>query len=254
MFLGIDSGSTTTKLVLADAGGKVLARQIAATGPDCRQTAENLWNALSSAAGVARSQLKAVVATGYGRRRISLAGRAVTEITCHAAGVHHLMPEVRYILDVGGQDSKAIRLRPDGRAQDFAMNDKCAAGTGRFLELVAARFGLTVAELGAGLDAAVEPVDISSTCAIFAETEVISLLSAGQDRAAVLAGVHLALARRLATLAAQLGFNGPVAFSGGVALNPAMAAMLERALKLPVLVCPEPQFTAALGAALLGRE
>jgi (R)-2-hydroxyacyl-CoA dehydratese activating ATPase len=253
MYLGIDSGSTTTKLVLARADGVVVARRIAATGADCAATVERLWAEVAGETGVGGAAVRAV-ATGYGRRRVKMAGKVVTEISCHAAGVHRLLPGVRYILDVGGQDSKAIRLASDGRVEDFIMNDKCAAGTGRFLEVLAGRFGVGVGELGTAFDVAAEAVEISSTCAIFAETEVISLLSEGHSRDAVLAGAHLALARRVATLGEQLGFDGPVAFSGGVALNAALARMLERALGLPVRVCPEPQMTAALGAALLGAE
>ena len=253
MYLGVDSGSTSTKLVLVDARGRMVSHRIAASGEDCRATAERLWDAMARETGAGTSDLAGAVATGYGRRRIGLADRVVTEITCHAVGVRHGAPEARCIIDIGGQDSKAIRLDEAGRVEDFAMNDKCAAGTGRFLEVIAARFGLMCDRLGDEVDADADPVAISSTCAIFAETEVISLLSEGLPRGAILAGVHLALARRVATLGQQLGFDGEVAFSGGVALNPAMAAMLRRALGLPVRVCANPQLTAALGAALLAR-
>ena len=253
MYLGIDSGSTTTKLVLTDAAGRVLARRVGPTGADCEATAEALWRELLVEAGPAAEAVAATVATGYGRRRVTMAGRVVTEITCHAAGVHHLLPEVRYLIDIGGQDSKAVRLDVSGAVEDFAMNDKCAAGAGRFLEVIAAKFGLSLGELAAAAGPEVAPVDISSTCAIFAETEVISLLSEGHARDAIIAGVHQSLARRVATLAQHLSFDGPLAFSGGVALNAAMAAMLEKVLGLPVRTCPEPQFTAALGAALLAR-
>ena len=253
MFLGIDSGSTTTKVVLTRGDGEVVARRVAATGDDCAATAESLRVEMLGAGAAGATAIR-TAATGYGRRRIRGADLAVTEITCHAAGVQRLMPGVRCILDVGGQDSKAIRLDAAGRVEDFTMNDKCAAGTGRFLEVIAARFGLDVSALGVTFDESVRPVEIAATCAIFAETEVISLLSEGHSRESVLAGVHLALARRVAALAEQLRFDGPVAFSGGVALNRAMAVMLERALSLPVRVCPDPQFTAALGAALLAAQ
>ncbi len=253
MYLGIDSGSTTTKLVLTDATGRVVSRRVGPTGADCEATAEALWRDLASEGGVRDTQIKAAVATGYGRRRVTMAGRVVTEITCHAAGVHHLLPGVRFLIDIGGQDSKAVRLDASGAVEDFAMNDKCAAGTGRFLEVIAGKFGLSLSELAGAAGPEAVPVEISSTCAIFAETEVISLLAEGHAREAIIAGVHQSLARRVATLAQHLGFDGPVAFSGGVALNAAMAAMLAKVLALPVRTCPEPQFTAALGAALLAK-
>lgn len=252
-YLGIDSGSTTTKLVLVSADGAVLASRLADTGADCEATAKWLWEAIGAESPDAVGGLRGSVATGYGRRRVTMADRPVTEITCHAAGVRHLVPEARFIFDIGGQDSKAIRLDAGGRVEDFAMNDKCAAGTGRFLEVIAARFQLGVDDLAtAAADA--EPIEISSTCAIFAETEVIGLLGDGHRRESILAGVHQALARRVATLGQHLGFDGPVAFSGGVALNAAMRRHLEAALGLPVTACRQAQLTAALGAALLARE
>jgi predicted CoA-substrate-specific enzyme activase len=257
MYLGIDSGSTSTKLVLVGADGKILGRRVAATGLHGDEVARKLWAELSAAAGSGAGELKGAVATGYGRRSLSLAARTVTEITCHAVGVHTALPEARLVIDIGGQDSKVIRLSPGGQVEDFAMNDKCAAGTGRFLEVLAARFEMTVEELARFAGAAGEgpepAIEINSTCTVFAETEVIGLLGEGRPRGAIIAGVHLALARRVAALAEQMGSEGPVAFSGGVALNPAMAALLARCLGGPVQVAPDPQFTAALGAALLAR-
>jgi predicted CoA-substrate-specific enzyme activase len=254
IFLGIDSGSTSTKLVLLDAGGQVRSRRLAPTGLHCDHTAVRLWQEMCHELGLAPHEALGAVATGYGRRQISLAKRVVTEITCQARGVHHLAPHARTVIDVGGQDSKVIHLDAAGGVQDFVMNDKCAAGTGRFLEVLAARFGVTVDQLGTfSGESAAEAVEINSTCTVFAETEVIGLLGEGRDRAAIVAGVHLALARRVAAMADQLGAESPIAFSGGVALNPAMAAMLQTCLNQPVLIPPEPQFTAALGAALLAR-
>jgi len=254
MHLGIDSGSTSTKLVLTDDGGRMLAHRIAETGPRCDETARRLWDDLSGELEISRDRLQGVVATGYGRGQIAMADRRVTEITCHAVGVHMVAPEARSIIDVGGQDSKVIRLDPRGRVEDFAMNDKCAAGTGRFLEVIAGRFDMTVDQLGrsVGEDAApATPVEISSTCTVFAETEVIGLLGEGHPREAIISGVHLALARRVAAMFEQLTAEPPVIFSGGVALNPAMVTMLGRCLSLPLRVAPNPQLTAALGAALL---
>ncbi len=254
LYLGIDSGSTTTKLALVDDEGKLLGHQVAATGVEARQTVDRLWQQLREACGVHADELSAAVATGYARRGIGFTRRTVTEITCHGRGVHHLLPEVREIVDIGGQDSKAIRLDSSGQVEDFAMNDKCAAGTGRFLEVVAQRFEVSLDNLDAATATEAEPVEINSTCAVFAETEVVGLLAHGHDRGAILAGVHRSLARRVAALAQQLGFAGPVGFSGGVALNKAMVRFLSEAMDLEVIVVPHAQLTAAVGAALLARE
>jgi predicted CoA-substrate-specific enzyme activase len=182
---------------------------------------------------------------------VDYAGRTVTEITCHARGVRHLHPDARTIIDIGGQDSKVIRLDERGLVQDFAMNDRCAAGTGAFLDVIAARFGRKVEDL-AGLHAlGAVPLEVSATCVVFAETEVVSLLSGGRRLEDVLAGVHRAIARRVAATVTQLRPVEPIYFSGGVALNETLRLELEAALGLPVLRSRQPQFTAAYGAALL---
>ncbi|NIA21322.1 MAG: 2-hydroxyglutaryl-CoA dehydratase, partial [Anaerolineaceae bacterium] len=202
---------------------------------------------------VSRDRLRGVVATGYGRGQMAMAERRITEITCHAVGVHAVAPEARSIIDIGGQDSKVIRLDARGRVEDFAMNDKCAAGTGRFLEVIAGRFDMTVDQLGRSVGQKAAPVEISSTCTVFAETEVIGLLGEGHSREAIISGLHLALARRVAAMFEQLSAQPPVAFSGGVALNPAMVTMLQKCLQVPLRVAENPQLTAALGAALLAE-
>lgn len=255
MYLGIDSGSTTTKLALVDSGGNLLAHRVASTGLDAPGTAARLWAEIAAEMSRDVGDIPPCVATGYARRAMSMARRTMTEISCHGRGVHHLLPGVREIIDIGGQDSKAIRLDEAGRVEDFAMNDKCAAGTGRFLEVVAQRFEIALEDMDKAAGGEVEPVEINSTCAVFAETEVVGLLAHGHDRAAILAGVHRSLARRVAALAQQLSFRGPtVAFSGGVALNRAMVRFLSEALGLAVEVVPHAQLTAAVGAALLARE
>ncbi|MBN2581662.1 MAG: 2-hydroxyglutaryl-CoA dehydratase [Planctomycetes bacterium] len=254
MYLGIDSGSTSTKLAVIDGSGQLLAHRVAETGPDCGETAARLWDELRVQADLSPGAVKGTVATGYGRGRIAMADRRVTEITCHAVGVHHLVPDALSIIDMGGQDSKVIRLDDSGRVEDFAMNDKCAAGTGRFLEVIARRFNMTVDQLGDVAASDAPPITINSTCTVFAETEVVGLLAEGHAREAILAGVHMALARRVAAMFDQVGGRGPVAFSGGVALNPAMVRALGSCLKTPLAVAPHPQLTAALGAALLAAN
>ncbi|MGD0411877.1 MAG: acyl-CoA dehydratase activase [Verrucomicrobiota bacterium] len=247
---GIDAGSRSIKAVLFDTErGEVLASGLAAQGVAQERLAAVLFEQLLQEAGLDRPRISGIVATGYGRHAIGFAGTTVTEITCHARGVRRLAPEARTIIEIGGQDSKIIRLEDGGRVRDFAMNDRCAAGTGRFLEMVAARLEMNwekLAELGRQSR---KPALISNICAVFAETEIIGLLADGQPLPDVVAGVQNAIATRVAALAGRL-VSPPVYFTGGVALLAGMARALEEVLACPVQVAPRPQFTGALGAAL----
>lgn len=250
---GIDAGARTTKAVLL-ADGRALVQLVEDTGGDPAAAARRLFNAALERAGVRPDALAAVVATGYGRGVIDFATTTVTEITCQARGVRHVAPQVRGILDVGGQDTKAIALDAEGRVRDFVMNDRCAAGTGRFLEVMAAAFGLSLEEAsGRALEAA-EPVPIASTCTVFAESEIVSLRAHGRPTEAILAGVHAAVAARLKAMADRIALEGPVAFTGGVARSAAAVAAVRRAMGAEVLVPDHPQTTGALGAALVGAE
>jgi predicted CoA-substrate-specific enzyme activase len=250
---GLDAGARTTKaVVLAD--GAVRARAIAATGGDAAETAGRVLAEAFKEAGVRREDLAGLVATGYGRAVVDGASAAITEITCQARGVRHAMPAVRGILDVGGQDSKAIALDTDGQVRDFAMNDRCAAGTGRFLEVMASAFDLDLEEAAQRALSAETAVPIASTCTVFAESEVVSLRGQGYPSETILAGVHAAVASRLRGMAERVALDGPVAFTGGVARNPAAVEALRRALPIEVRVPDHPQTTGALGAALLAAE
>jgi (R)-2-hydroxyacyl-CoA dehydratese activating ATPase len=244
--LGLDLGSTTAKAVLLDGAGRLMAWRIAPAGIDARALALKLRDEVLAEAGAADIP---IVATGYGRGLVDFAQKTVTEITCHARGVRRLHPDARSIVDVGGQDAKAIRLGPDGRVEDFAMNDRCAAGTGSFLEMAARRLGRALDSLSA-LPPGESP-EISSTCAVFAESEMVGLLARGFSPEAVLRGIHRASARRIAALARQIRPEPPVVFSGGVALNETLRRELEAALGLPLRRSDHPQLTAAIGAALL---
>jgi predicted CoA-substrate-specific enzyme activase len=250
MRLGIDVGSTTTKAVLLDGELRKLGSRLAPTGHEPRAAAGRLRAELLAESGAGEGDVRAV-ATGYGRAMVESADRTVTEITCHARGVRHLHPEVRTVVDIGGQDSKVIRLDEKGLVQDFAMNDRCAAGTGAFLDVIAARFGLTLDDLAGLHSRNPEPLEVSSTCVVFAETEVVGLISQGRELDDVLAGVQRAVARRVATIVKQLGALEPIYFSGGVALNESIRRELELALEKPVARCTDPQLSAAWGAALL---
>jgi predicted CoA-substrate-specific enzyme activase len=194
------------------------------------------------------------VATGYGRVAVAFADRQVTEISCYARGIHHLYPQVQTVIDIGGQDSKVVAVGPGGRPLDFAMNDKCAAGTGRFLEVMARALQLDLAEIGPNALRARRAADISSTCTVFAESEVISLVARGVDREEILAGICQAIARRVGAMARRVGVVPPVAIAGGVAKNVGVVNALEQFLGEELLVPPEPQIVGALGAALLARD
>ncbi len=245
--LGLDLGSTTTKAVLLDAAGQVLGTRLAPTGADGVGVAARLRAELLaeySFAGVA------VAATGYGRAAAGDVGRRITEITCQARGVRHLHPDARTLIDLGGQDAKAIYLDEAGQVEDFVLNDRCAAGTGRFLEVLAQRLGRTPGELSALVPPAAVP-PITATCAVFAESEAVGLLAGGQSAEAVLAGVMRASARRVAALLSRPRISEPIYFCGGGALNENLRRELASALGRPVLIAQHPQLTAALGAALL---
>ncbi|UCE26429.1 MAG: 2-hydroxyglutaryl-CoA dehydratase [Candidatus Coatesbacteria bacterium] len=252
IYLGLDLGSTASKGLLLGDGG-VLAKTVRDTTPDVRGLAGELSAWLYEAAEIDESDVAGAVVTGYGRRLAADMGLPLTEITCPARGVTESSPDVTGVVDVGGQDAKAIRLGPDG-PEDFALNDRCAAGTGRFLEVMAVRLGFTPEGLVEAALAAKRRPAISSTCTVFAESEVVGLVAEGVSPAELAAGLHLAAARRIADLAEQVGLSGTVALTGGVALNRAFVAFFREVSGLDAFVSPEPQFAGALGAALVARE
>jgi predicted CoA-substrate-specific enzyme activase len=200
-----------------------------------------------------REDLDAMVATGYGRKLISQADATVTEITCQAWGVRHCVPETRTIIDIGGQDSKLVRLKDDGSVADFVMNDRCAAGTGRFLEVLAAQLGVKLTALESLVRRSSKPATISSMCVVFAETEIVGLLASGVFPEDILTGVQTAIATRIAAMSGR-HLSDPVIFTGGVALVPGMAEALKDMLGKAVRIAPQPQLTCALGAALLAAD
>ena len=248
---GIDAGSRAVKVVLMDsATGEVAAMATCDQGVRQDAIACDLLDEALAAAGLGRSDLARTVATGYARHIVSLADTTVTEITCHAVGVRARAPEARTVVEIGGQDSKLLRLAPDGSVRDFAMNDRCAAGTGRFLEVVAARLEVGLEDLGALAARSKAPAAVSSMCVVFAETEIIGLLSLGVTPADIVAGVQASIASRVAAMAGR-NLEEPVAFTGGVALVSGMDAALAQTLGCPVAPVPDPQTTGAYGAALL---
>jgi predicted CoA-substrate-specific enzyme activase len=251
---GIDSGSRTVKAVVLDAAtSAIVASAMVDAGVDAAATATTLFDLALAEAGVARTAIARLVATGYARAAVPGADARITEITCHARGVRHLLPAARSVVEIGGQDSKVLRLDERGVVADFAMNDRCAAGTGRFLEVVAARLGTDLFGLGALAEASTEPAAISSMCVVFAESEIIGLMAGGARREDLAAGVMAAIGTRLAALTGR-ELAAPVVFTGGVARIPGMAAALGRALGQAVIVAPQPHLTGALGAALIACQ
>jgi len=252
--VGIDIGALTVKAVVLDGGGVVVASGVVRSRHDSRQVAARLVEGMLVREGIAADDVGYTVATGYGRVTYDAANEEVSEITCHARGAIHLFLTARTVIDIGGQDSKVIRVHPRGYVTDFAMNDKCAAGTGRFLEVMAEALELEVEELGPLSQQSRHPVSISSTCTVFAESEVIGQMSRGAPKADIVAGIHAAIANRVAGLAGQVGLEEAVVMTGGVALNIGVVRALEKQIGSSILLPPEPQLVGALGAALLARE
>jgi len=251
---GIDAGSRAIKIVLIDAESmQIVAKGLADQGVEQDRLASELFGQVLKNDGVSREDVAAIVATGYGRSAISIAETTITEITCHGAGVHHLVPEAMTVIDIGGQDSKLLRLDTSGKVRDFAMNDRCAAGTGRFLEVVAQRLDAELKSLGRMAARSKSPAAISSMCVVFAETEITGLLASGTASADIVAGVQTAIAERIIAMAGRSA-EPPVIFTGGVAMISGMGAALQRALGQTVTVSPDPQMTGALGAAILASR
>ncbi|GAB4268230.1 MAG: BadF/BadG/BcrA/BcrD ATPase family protein [Deferrisomatales bacterium] len=252
-YAGIDIGSTWTKAVIVDEAPAVVGKLVRQTGPEHRKLANKVMEDLLAQVGLPFEEIAYLVATGYGRVNVPFADTHVTELTCHAKGVLHFFPGVGAAIDVGGQDAKALRIR-GGRLVNFVMNDKCAAGTGRFLEVLADVLEVELGELGPISLGARKPVTISSVCTIFAQQEIVNHLSAGHSIEDVIAGVHEAMAGRIVRMARSLGVDGDVVLTGGVAKNVGFVRAVEGSLGRPVLVPEDSFITGALGAALAARE
>lgn len=248
--IGIDAGSATTKAVLIN-DDKDIIHIIRPTGFDFISAAEMAYEDVLCLAGIDKKDVAHVYSTGYGRNSIKFAEKAISEITTHSMGVYHLYPDVEGIIDIGGQDSKVIAIN-SGKITDFLMNDKCAAGTGKFLEYTARALEVSIQELGTLAFASKTPAGITSMCTVFAESEVISLRAKGVPKEDIAAGLTESIARRVAVMARQLGLKQNVAFVGGVAKNAGIKTALEKELGTSLYVPSEPQITGALGAALYG--
>ena len=252
--MGIDFGSTTAKTVILDLQGKVVASNVAHMGAVSGEGVKSSIDGALKEAGITQADVGRTVSTGYGRRMLDIADKNYTEITCHARGAVAMVPDARLVIDIGGQDSKVISVDSNGLVAQFAMNDRCAAGTGKFLEVLARAMEIELEEMGDVAMAAENELKISSLCATFAETEVISLRAEGHSKPDVLGAVHMAIANRTLGLVSRVGKKGPVVMTGGVAKNRAAVHYIEKVLGLPVILPGNPQVAGALGAALLALD
>jgi predicted CoA-substrate-specific enzyme activase len=252
--LGIDFGSTTGKAVILDTEGGVRAAEVSQKGAVSDEGVRTALAAALAAAGIELSQIARTVSTGYGRRMLDIADRTITEITCHARGAVHMVPDARMVIDIGGQDSKVIAIDPNGLVAQFAMNDRCAAGTGKFLETLARAVNVELDEMGPLALQAQQKINVTSMCATFAETEVISLLAEGIAKVEVLGGVHASMAKRTLGLVSRVGKREPIVMTGGVARNPAAVRHIEEALGCKLILPEQPQIAGALGAALFALD
>ncbi len=251
--MGVDIGSTASKAVILEDGLRILAKEVVPVGTGTRGPGEVYRNVLEYA-GVKAEHISRVVATGYGRMNFSEADRELSEVSCHGRGVKFLMPDIRTIIDIGGQDAKAMLLDERGGLDNFIMNDKCAAGTGRFLEAMARVLDVKVEDMGELSMKSDNPVSISSTCAVFAESEVISRLSGGERIEDIIAGIHVSVAKKVSGLAIRMGYIPKVAMSGGVAKNSGIVRAMERELGCLITVPEDCQMAGALGAALFAYD
>lgn len=253
LVMGIDIGSTATKAVVLDENAKIVASSIVPLGAGTSGV-DKVLASLKDELGLLPGDIRMTIATGYGRQTFEGADSQVSELSCHARGVAFRMPSARTIIDIGGQDAKVIRLDANGMMSNFAMNEKCAAGTGRFLDVMAGVLETTVGQLG-DLDAqATEALAISSTCTVFAESEVISRLASKEPLANIVAGIHESVAQRTAGLAKRLGVQPDVVMTGGVAQNTGVVRALERTLGVTITVPDNPQMNGSLGAALYALD
>lgn len=252
--LGVDSGSTSTNAVIMDQNRRIAAFAVVRTGAKAGESAEKVLREVLEKARLTRDDISWIVSTGYGRVSISYADENVTEISCHGKGAHYFNPAIRTILDIGGQDSKAIHLNESGEVKDFVMNDKCAAGTGRFLEMIARTLEVSIDELGSIALESKEKIEITSMCSVFAESEVISLIANNREKADIADGVCHAIANKAFSLLRRVGMEPDFMMTGGVAKNPGVVRAIEEKIGNPLYICPEPEIVGAAGAALYALE
>jgi predicted CoA-substrate-specific enzyme activase len=251
---GVDVGSTQTKAVIINEAREIVSRSLIDTGANVIHAAEHSYALALESDGVREQEVEYIIGTGYGRYRVTFGNAQVTEISCHGRGAVHMFPETQTVLDMGGQDTKAIRVSPAGEIVDFCMNDKCAAGTGRFLGAAAAALDIPLDDLGSTALKSQKAVRISTTCTVFAESEVLSWLGKGKKIEDILWGVHDSIASRSAGLLRRVGIEDQVTFTGGVTRNVAMIKALEERLQKKLNVSEDSHYMGALGAALFALD
>jgi predicted CoA-substrate-specific enzyme activase len=251
---GVDVGSTQTKAVIIDEDRNIVGRSLLDTGANVIKAAESSYVAALEGAGIDEREVEYVIGTGYGRYRVTFGNSQVTEISCHGRGAVHLFPETRTVVDMGGQDTKAIAVNEKGEIVDFCMNDKCAAGTGRFLGAAAAALDIPLDDLGAVSLQSTKPIKISTTCTVFAESEVLAWIGKGKKIEDILWGVHKSIASRSAGLMRRVGINDEITFTGGVTRNVGMVKALEEKLDKHLNINDDCHYMGALGAALFALD
>ena len=251
---GVDVGSTQTKAVIVDDSRRIVARSLIATGANVSRAGESAFVKACESAGFPREKVGYVVGTGYGRYKVTFGDAQITEITCHARGAQSLFAKTRTVIDMGGQDTKAIKVGPDGSVADFSMNDKCAAGTGRFLSATADVNGVALSKIGPLALKAKTPVRLTSVCTVFVESDIMSYLAQRKTIEDILGGVHKAIATRTMSLVRRVGVEEEITFTGGVSRNIGMVRALEEVLGKPINVSDEGHYMGALGAALFALE
>ncbi len=251
---GIDVGSTQTKGVLLDRSRSIVARALINTGAYITRAGQRALDAVLEAGGVEREKVGYIVGTGYGRYKIEAGDAQVTEISCHARGAGMIFPSTRTVIDMGGQDTKAIKVGPEGAVLDFCMNDKCAAGTGRFLVGAAEILGLSLEEIGPIALQGKKPIRLTSVCTVFVESDILGYVAQKRSVEDILAGVHEAIAARTMSLVRRVGLEPDATFTGGVARNVGMVKALERKLGMKLNVSPDAHFMGAIGAALFALD
>jgi (R)-2-hydroxyacyl-CoA dehydratese activating ATPase len=250
IFAGFDIGSRTIKFA-AFQNDVLIETIVTDSGMDPQSKVNHIWQEFGKKVSAEKAQ---VISTGYGRNLVSFAHKIVSEIACHAKGVHYFFPEAKTIIDIGGQDSKAMLKDERGNVHDFVMNDKCAAGTGRFLEMAATIFSVPVSKLGEISKKSTTLLQMNSVCVVFAESEIISLISQQQSQADIIHAVHHSIAKRIKSMMAALSWEKPIVFTGGVAHNCGMIYALEERFASSLLVAENPSITGAVGAALFAQE
>ena len=251
---GVDVGSTQTKAIIINEDKEIVGRSLIDTGANVIVAAENAYSEALKNSGIQEEEVEYIIGTGYGRYRVTFGNTQVTEISCHARGASHMFPNTKTVLDMGGQDTKAIRVSPTGEVLDFCMNDKCAAGTGRFLGAAAAALDIPLNELGHVAMRSERPVKISTTCTVFAESEVLSWLGKGKKIEDILWGVHLSIASRSVGLLRRVGIEDELTFTGGVTKNAGVIKALEQAIGLKLNISDDSHYIGALGAALFALD